>query len=160
MILLLDKIISDVWTKTTWQEYIEAIADPSFVKAKSYYFQSQMRIEDMPVSSAHASIHATILIAVSLFATFHQISFLVLDKCSFRKIGFAECQPDIAYYLGDSQGDAFRRAQSVPIDTGIIDLEIYPVPDLVIEIALTSLSDDKGEKRLLYESLGVENIGL
>ena len=29
-------------------------------------------------------------------------------------------------------------------------------PDLVIEVAYSSLADDKGEKRLLYESLGVQ----
>jgi Uma2 family endonuclease len=150
--ILLDKVITDIWTKTTWHEYIEAIADPNLTKAsskvKSYFFHNQIRIENMPVGSAHASIHATILLAVSLFATFHQIPFFVLDNCSFRKIGFAECQPDIAYYLGDL-------AQAVPVDAGIINLELYPAPDLVIEIASSSLSDDKGEKRLLYESLGV-----
>jgi Uma2 family endonuclease len=151
--ILAEKVITDIWTKTTWQGYMAAIADPNFVKtnpkAKSYYFYDRMRIENMPVGSAHASIHATLLIVVSLFATFYQIPFFVLDNCSFRKIGFAECQPDIAYYLGEF-------ARSVPIDAGIINLELYPVPDLVIEIASSYLSDDKGEKRFLYESLGVK----
>jgi Uma2 family endonuclease len=41
------------------------------------------------------------------------------------------------------------------LGTSIIDLDQYPAPDLVIEIANTSLSDDIGQKRLLYEDLGV-----
>ncbi|NEQ39268.1 MAG: Uma2 family endonuclease [Okeania sp. SIO3I5] len=32
---------------------------------------------------------------------------------------------------------------------------MYPPPNLVIEVANTSLSDDKGEKRLLYEAMNV-----
>jgi Uma2 family endonuclease len=43
----------------------------------------------------------------------------------------------------------------LPIDTWIVDLNLYPAPDLVIEVANTSLGDDKGEKRLLYEDLQV-----
>lgn len=38
---------------------------------------------------------------------------------------------------------------------GIVNLDLYPVPDLVIEISNTSLADDLGTKRLLYEELGV-----
>lgn len=44
----------------------------------------------------------------------------------------------------------------IPWGTSIIDLDLYPPPNLVIEVAKTSLSDDKGEKRLLYEDLGVD----
>ncbi|MFN6478758.1 Uma2 family endonuclease [Nostoc sp. DedQUE07] len=33
---------------------------------------------------------------------------------------------------------------------------MYSPPDLVIEVANTSLADDRGEKRLLYEDLGVK----
>jgi len=54
----------------------------------------------------------------------------------------------VSYYIG-------KNADIVPYGTSIIDLDIYPLPTLVIEVAKTSLADDKGEKRLLYEELGV-----
>jgi Uma2 family endonuclease len=147
--ILLTQITTDIWQKTTWQEFMEAIADPQLnPKAKCYFFRDRMRIENMSVGSAHANIHATILLAVGLFAALKGINMNGLDNCSFRKIGAAEFQPDIAYYLG-------TRAQAVPIDAGIINLELFPVPSLVIEIANSSLNDDKGEKRLLYESLEI-----
>ena len=38
----------------------------------------------------------------------------------------------------------------------VLHLNQYPAPDLVIEIATTSLADDTGSKRLLYEDLGVQ----
>jgi len=63
-----------------------------------------------------------------------------------------EAQPDASYYIGEN-------ADIVPWGTSIIDLDIYSPPDLVIEVANTSLPDDKGEKRLLYEDLRVKNTG-
>nr|WP_293141886.1 Uma2 family endonuclease [Okeania sp. SIO3I5] len=44
----------------------------------------------------------------------------------------------------------------MPRGTSVVGLDIYPSPDLVIEIANTSLADDKGEKRLIYEDLKVK----
>ena len=40
-------------------------------------------------------------------------------------------------------------------DTNIVNLDRYPAPDLVVEIAKTTLLDDLGTKRSLYEELGV-----
>ena len=45
---------------------------------------------------------------------------------------------------------------SLPYGTSIINLDDFRAPNLVIEVANTSLADDKGEKRLLYEELGVD----
>ncbi len=36
-----------------------------------------------------------------------------------------------------------------------MNLDLYPVPDLVIEVSKTTLLDDRGNKRTLYEELGV-----
>ncbi|MDZ8067322.1 MAG: Uma2 family endonuclease [Nostoc sp. DedQUE08] len=49
-----------------------------------------------------------------------------------------------------------ENADVIPYGTSIINLDIYSPPDLVIEVANTSLADDRGEKRLLYEDLGVK----
>ncbi|WP_316435659.1 Uma2 family endonuclease [Leptolyngbya sp. NK1-12] len=71
-----------------------------------------------------------------------------LDNCTYRKAGKQECQPDVSYYLREN-------ARIIPSGTTIIDLDQYPPPDLVIEIAKTSIIDDRTAKRELYESLGV-----
>jgi Uma2 family endonuclease len=54
----------------------------------------------------------------------------------------------VSYYIGEN-------ADVIPWGTSIINLETYPAPSLVIEVANSSLADDKGEKRLLYEDIGV-----
>jgi Uma2 family endonuclease len=42
-----------------------------------------------------------------------------------------------------------------PKTTELVDVDRYGAPTLVIEVASTSLDDDLGRKRLLYERLGV-----
>lgn len=70
-------------------------------------------------------------------------------NCTFRKAGEIEVQPDLAFYLNEN-------AEVIPPDTSLVDLTVYPAPDLVIEIAKTFLSEDLGSKRMLYERLEVK----
>ena len=101
-----------------------------------------------PVSFDHGQDHVVIIFAVTLFAALKGIQARGLDTTTFRKTGIQDCQPDVAYYLRE-------RAQAIPTGTGIVKLDRYPAPDLVIEIAKTSLLDDLGTKRSLYEELGI-----
>ncbi|MFQ4141077.1 Uma2 family endonuclease [Chlorogloeopsis sp. ULAP02] len=90
-----------------------------------------------------AFLHAlplVIIFAVTLFATLKRILATGLDTTTFRKTGVQDCQPDVAYYLREG-------AQTIATGTGIVNLDHYPAPDLVIEIAKTSLLDDLGTKR-------------
>ncbi|MBG1265353.1 Uma2 family endonuclease [Nostoc sp. WHI] len=139
---------TDTWIYASWQDYEQAIANLLKEKAKSYYYKGHMRLEMPPVSFDHGQDHVVIIFAVTLFATLKGIQARGLDTTTFRKTGVQDCQPDVAYYLRE-------RAQVIPAGTGIVKLDRYPAPDLVIEIAKTSLLDDLGTKRSLYEELGV-----
>lgn len=143
------KLPTETWVKATWNEYIQLIANPAYEKAKGYYYNGKMRIEMPPIGNDHASDHTVVIIAVSIYAAIKGISMNGKDNCTYRKIGFKEVQPDVSYYIGDN-------ANVIPWGTAIISLDDYPPPNLVIEVANTSLADDKGEKRLLYEELGVD----
>lgn len=139
---------TDTWVNATWEEYLLAIADPAYKNARGYYFNGRMRLEMSPLGNPHSRDHATIIGALYLFAGLQNIDLDVHDNCTYRKAGFEETQPDVSFYIG-------ANAESIPWEATIIDLEVYPAPDLVIEVASSSLADDKGEKRLLYEALGV-----
>ncbi|WP_375470196.1 Uma2 family endonuclease [uncultured Nostoc sp.] len=148
---------TDTWICASWQEYQQAIANLLNEKAKSYYYKGHMRLEIAPVSFDHGKDHVVIIFAVTLFAALKGIPATGLDTTTFRKTGVQDCQPDVAYYLRES-------AQTIPAGTGIVNLDRYPAPDLVIEIAKTSLLDDLDTKRCLttsrfastlYEELGV-----
>ena len=147
MTSVLEQLQTDNWVKASWDEYIQAIENPA-TKNRGYYHAGKMRIEAMPIGSDHADAHAILLFAVSLFATIRNLDLTAKDNCSYRKVEQTEFQPDLSYYAGSN-------ATVIPKGTRVIDLDAYPLPDLVVEIADTTLADDQGAKRLQYEMLGI-----
>lgn len=145
---LQSQLRTDTWLETSWDEYVQVFDASLAQQVKGYYYKGHMRIERSPVSFDHGKDHVVIIFAVNLFAALKGIPTTGLDTTTFRKTGLQECQPDVAYYIGN-------QAQAVPSGTGIVNLNQYPAPDLVIEIARSSLLDDLGTKRALYEELGV-----
>jgi Uma2 family endonuclease len=107
-----------------------------------------MRIEDMPTGADHASDNGLIYLAVTLFCMVKGIPIQGLIGCSYRKVEVRECQPDISFYVGD-------RANLSPTGKSVVNLDKQAIPSLVIEISNTTLEDDLGAKRLLYEEMGV-----
>ena len=148
MSTLITKLPTDTWVAATWEEFIAMADDPAYNKAKCYYRNGQMRIETMSVGPDHARDNGSIFLGVSLFCIAKAIPLNGLDNCSYRKTGVRECQPDVSYYIG-------TRSQLAPQGTSIASLDVTPPPDLVIEVADSTLADDIGEKRLLYEELKV-----
>lgn len=149
MAQLTTKLPTESWITIPWEQYLQVIKNPIYHNSKSYYYRGNLRIEMLPVSFDHGKYHLMITAAVTIFAVLKKIRANGLDTTSFRKTGIRECQPDLAYYLED-------QAQVIPNSTGIVNLDQYPAPDLVIEIAKSSLLDDLGIKRSLYEDLGVK----
>lgn len=148
MVTTTKKLITDTWVSASWKEYLANIEHPSCNKAKGYYYNARYRIEMTPIGNEHSQVHSIINHAVYLYATIKGIPLTGKDNCSYRKFDLREFQPDLSYYVRDN-------ANAVPWGVGVVNLDKYPVPDLVIEVANTSLSDDLGEKRLLYEDLQI-----
>ncbi|MFB2936094.1 Uma2 family endonuclease [Aerosakkonemataceae cyanobacterium BLCC-F154] len=142
------RLPTDEWVIATWDEYIQAIDDQELENAKSYYYKGQLRIEMTPQGYDHSYDNSLIGYAVALFSGLRKIPISGVTNCTFRKGNEAEAQPDLAFYIGEN-------AEIIPPNTTIVDLNFYPQPNLVIEVAKTSLSDDIGRKRMLYEQLGV-----
>lgn len=142
------KLLTDTWVVASWDEFIQTIENPAYQKAKGYYYNGKMRIEAMAVGPNHAKDNGIVVTTVNLFGAIKSIPLYCLDNCSYRKPGVLECQPDISYYVG-------QRAELAPTGSSIVNLDVTPPPDIAIEISDTTLSDDKGEKRLLYEEVKV-----
>ncbi len=142
-------IPSDTWIPATWEEYLRALDDPAHAKSKGYYSNGWMRLEmQLSVGFDHSKDHSVISLAINLFSILRAIAFTELDNCSFRRTGYAEFQPDLAYYVG-------AKANAIPSGTDVVNLDQYPVPDLVVEVAKSSLLDDRTVKRVLYEEMGI-----
>ncbi|MEM8830820.1 MAG: Uma2 family endonuclease [Cyanobacteria bacterium P01_G01_bin.19] len=148
MVATSEQLITDLWITASWDKYIANVESPTCAKAKGYYHNGKYRIEMTPIGNDHSKDHSIINYAVYLYATFKDIPLDGNDNCSFRRFGSREFQPDLSLYVGDN-------ADTIPWGVGVVDLDEYPAPNLVIEVSNTSLSDDLGEKRLMYEDVGV-----
>lgn len=144
----LTKVPLNTWQKATWDEFIAIADDPQNSKTKGYYYQGHLRLEPMSTGSDHANDQALILFMLTFWVGQRQILATVKDACSYRQQGRNEWQPDISVYVG-------ANANAIPWGIRVIDVDEYPLPDLVIEISDTSLNDDLGAKRLQYEDLGI-----
>ncbi len=148
MSLLQTKPLLDTWISAPWQEFVNIADAPDSSKLKSYYYNGKMRFEPKSTSCDHSRDQVLVLFALSFFAASQRIPMTARNCCSYRKKGYTEFQPDASYYVG-------ANADVIPWGTRIIDLDQYPLPNLVIEISDTSLADDLGAKRLQYEDLGI-----
>jgi Uma2 family endonuclease len=148
MTQLQEKITTNIWTKTDWNTYVNTIDFPEHEQHQGYYYNGYMRIEDMPTGADHASDNGLIYLAITLFCMARGIPLQGFIGCSYRKTGIRECQPDISFYIGD-------RANLSPTGKSVVNLDEQAIPNLVIEISNTTIEDDLGAKRLLYEEMGI-----
>jgi Uma2 family endonuclease len=148
MIQLQKKLITNAWRKVDWDTYIDTIDSPEHEQHQGYYYSGYMRIEDMPTGADHSRCHVLLIFAINLFCTIGGIAINGFDNCTYRKTEIRECQPDLSYYCEE-------RARLAPVGTSVINLDEQATPDLVIEISNTTLEDDLGAKRLLYEEMGI-----
>jgi Uma2 family endonuclease len=140
--------VLNTWLPASWEEFVTLADAPVSAKLKGYYYNGRMRFEPMSTGSDHSNDHALIMFAITFFAAQQRIPMTGKDGCSYRKSGSDEFQPDASYYIGEI-------ANVIPWGTRVIDLNQYPLPNLVIEISDTTLADDLGAKRLQYEDLGI-----
>lgn len=144
----LQNLATDTWVKASWEEFIALVNDSNYANGRFYYHQGYLRIEMSPIGPRHGRQNSIISNVVTLFATLKNIRIVEFTNTSFRKAGLDEFQPDLAFYLGSGL--------RVPPDTNSpVDLNEYDPPTLVVEIGASSVSDDLGWKRLIYERAGV-----
>lgn len=137
------------WGNVSWEEYITLAENPAFTDARFYYHHGLLRIEMSPLGPRHGRQISIISKAVSLFATIKNVRIVEFANTSFRKVGVGEFQPDLAFYIGSG-------LRVPPLTDTPVNLEEYSPPTLVVEIGDSSVSDDLGRKRLMYEESGVQ----
>ncbi|MEL7071754.1 MAG: Uma2 family endonuclease [Cyanobacteria bacterium J06581_3] len=152
MVDILTAVATNVWVTATWEEFTTIKDDPKYdesIATKFYFDDGQMRIEDMGIGSAHGQDNSILASAISLYGTLKDLNYVTFTGSSFQKIGERECQPDLAYYIDKDIQRPVKNNQPVSVDT-------YGPPTLAIEISASTLGDDLGKKRLLYERLNVQ----
>lgn len=149
MVNVLTTVIKNTWIQATWDEFSALVTSPAVKDSDRTYFDSGwMRIEEMPIGSAHGRDNSILAAVISLYGTIKDLNYVAFTGSNFQQLGERECQPDLAYYIGDDIKCPPKNNQPVSIDR-------YGPPTLAIEISASTLDDDLGKKRLLYERLNV-----
>jgi Uma2 family endonuclease len=145
----LDKTPTDQWVPADWSEFQRLATLPAYQGSRGYYDQGVMRLEMAALGPMHGHTNALVARLINLFATVRGIRILEFTNTSFAQPGLRECQPDSAFYI--------NATAQLPLRTNTaVEVPVFGAPNLVLEIASTTLSDDLGNKRLLYERLGVQ----
>ena len=79
--------MTDTWVTATWDEFVTLCQRPELEKARCYYDTGLMRIETMPIGSAHGQDNSILAAVVSLYGTLKDIHYVAFTNSSFRKAG-------------------------------------------------------------------------
>lgn len=145
----LANIVTDTWVNVSWDEFMEFVDHLDYQQGRFYYYENYMRVEMSPVGSIHGNNNNVVANVVNLYATLKNIKIKGWVNTSFRRTSESECQPDLAFYIGD-------KVKFPPLNNSPVNINELAAPTLVVEIAASSINDDLGFKRLLYERLGVK----
>ncbi|MEI6442705.1 MAG: Uma2 family endonuclease [Nostocales cyanobacterium ELA583] len=145
----LPNIVTDTWVNVSWDEFMEFVDHSDYQQGRFYYYENYMKVEMSPVGSIHGNNNNVVANVVNLYATLKNIKIKGWVNTSFRRTSESECQPDLAFYIGD-------KVKFPPLNNSPVNINESAAPTLVVEIAASSINDDLGFKRLLYERLGVK----
>ena len=145
----LPNVVTDTWVNVSWDEFMEFVDHSDYQQGRFYYYENYMKVEMSPVGSIHGNNNNVVANVVNLYATLKNIKIKGWVNTSFRRTSESECQPDLAFYIGD-------KVKFPPLNNSPVNINESAAPTLVVEIAASSINDDLGFKRLLYERLGVK----
>ncbi|HEY9692339.1 MAG TPA: Uma2 family endonuclease [Oculatellaceae cyanobacterium] len=138
------------WKNATWQDYIAFRNNPHTEILRLFYYQNKLLVEMGTEGINHATICDLFTLVFGFWFSQNpgQI-FSSLGGCLLEKPPKQAAAPDLVLYLG---GD-FPRWK--PGERRYINLNQWRVPNLVGEIADTTLATDLDEKKHLYAELGI-----
>ncbi|MFS8885858.1 Uma2 family endonuclease [Synechococcus sp. H70.2] len=134
----------------TWQDYLTICNHPTLDWQKISFYQGWLWVNMGKEGPEHASVSDFITIIFGFWAFLHpDVPLQSYGRCLIEYPETHACAPDLVLYKGENipryQAGEPRR----------IDLRFQRPPDLVGEIADTTLALDLDEQKQLYASLGI-----
>ncbi|MFQ3612838.1 MAG: Uma2 family endonuclease [Cyanobacteriota bacterium] len=134
----------------TWQDYVAIRENPDLDWRKLSFHQGWLWVDMGKEGLNHAAFSDLMTAIFFVWAFLHpEVTVQSYGRCLIEHPDTHACTPDLVLYLGDD----IPRWQ--PGEPRRIDLRRYRLPDLVGEIADTTLSLDLDEQKQLYASLGI-----
>ena len=138
------------WQQATWDDYVMLRDDNNGDRYKLFFDNQKLWIEMGAEGINHAKFGDLFAMILLVCATkFPDIKLSTFGGCQMEKKGQRAVAPDIVVYVGDHT-PTWKAGQS-----RFIDLEQWRSPDLVGEIADTTLAIDLDEKKRVYAELGI-----
>jgi Uma2 family endonuclease len=137
------------WRSATWNEYLECTKNLG--EQERVFFNLDTIWIDMGNEGInHARFNELFTLIFGFwFARQTDVKFDLLGGCVMEKPQTQSAAPDKVLYVG---GDSPRWKSGEPRR---VNLDLWRVPDLVAEIADTTLATDLDEKKQLYLALGI-----
>ncbi len=147
----LKRIVTDTWVKATWDDFLEtAYDDPAYREGRAYFDAGEMRIEMASLGVGHSRQNGVVWNVITLFIAAKGIDITNYINASFQKAGEREFQPDAAFYIGEGA------KYLPPQNNSPVNVDLFGPPTLIVEVGASSIDDDLGRKRILYERVGVQ----
>ncbi|NJR20887.1 MAG: Uma2 family endonuclease [Richelia sp. CSU_2_1] len=138
------------WQPAAWEDYLAACEKLEFEEARIFYYEGHLWIDMGNEGPQHARFNDLFTIIFFVwFTTKLGQAFDSLSGCVIEKPKVGAGAPDKVLYIGGNfpqwkKGEPRR-----------INLNQWRVPDLVGEVADTTLASDLDEKKRLYAALGI-----
>jgi len=144
-------VIQSQWQTATWQDYEQLRDNPSIERVQLFYYNHQLLIENMGWEGIlHSEVRELLSTILAVWLMQHPgIKSKILGSCLMEKVGQQAAAPDILVYLGENLPQ-YQKGESRRIN-----LDQQRSPDLVIEVADTTLDSDLDQKKHLYAALGI-----
>lgn len=144
-----EKSLSE-WKAATWEDYLSYRDNPNTETLKLFFYRNKLFAEMGTEGINHATICDLFTLVFGFwFSQNPEQIFSSLGRCLLEKPPQQAAAPDLVLYLGED----FPRWQSG--QRRYINLNEWQVPNLVGEIADTTLATDLDEKKHLYAELGI-----
>jgi Uma2 family endonuclease len=134
-----------------WEDYLHHVENTSSHLERVFFHLGAMWIEDMGNEGInHARFNKLLtMILFTWFGKLGNVKFDLLGGCVIEKPSSQGAAPDEVLYIG---GDSPRYQEG---GSRRVNLNQSRVPDLVVEIADTTLASDLDEKKQLYLALEI-----
>jgi len=147
---LLDNSPISQWQTATWEDYLTACEDPNLESARIFFYDGYLLIEMGNEGINHARFNALLTMVFCFwFSSKGGQAFDDLGGCVIEKRNVGGSAPDRILYVGKD----FPQWQ--PGEPRRINLDKSRIPDLVCEIADTTLANDLDDKKRLYAALKI-----
>lgn len=136
------------WKPATWDDYLTWCDHPTLEKLRLFFNQGQLLIDMGSEGINHASVSDLFTMLFAFwFSQKPEQTAASFGRCLIEKPKTQAATPDLVLYIGEE----FPQWQ--PGEPRRIDLTQWRIPDLVGEVADTTLATDLDEKKQLYAAL-------